>query len=241
MSSVMSITEDAIDIPAQMEAHRQREQEKDAIHRRVIMDGMKMAGIFTAGSGGLSLLAQRYIPLYRSQKLPFKLFIVMAFGTGAFFTEADRSAMRADREFAMRFSVTREGDLSQPAPTMTRLTGDELLKAAVRNRFEVVGYTWLGTFAGTLFWNFQRADIAMAQKLINARMTAQVAAILGFAAAGTLAAMVPKEATIGEFVGSRVFSEALLASLVPYLLVSPSIDPYYERIINGNQAPQKAT
>ncbi|KAI8846358.1 hypothetical protein BC829DRAFT_370497 [Chytridium lagenaria] len=203
MSSAMAL--DSVDIPAQMEAHRLREMEKDAIHRRVIWDGVKMAGVFTGLSGGASLLAQRYWPLYRAQKLPFKLFIVLAFGTGAFFTEADRSAMRADREFAMKFSVSREGELSRPQETMSRLSTDEVMKAIVRNRYEVVAYTWLGTLAGTLAWNFQRRDIAMAQKLINARMTGQVAAIAGFIAAASLASAMPKEVVV---------------------------DPYYERIIN---------
>ena len=52
--------------------------------------------------------------------------------------------------------------------------------------------------------NFIR-DIAMAQKLINSRMTAQTMAIAGFAAAATAASMTTKDAIV---------------------------DPYYERIVN---------
>ncbi|KAJ3114893.1 hypothetical protein HDU96_001511 [Phlyctochytrium bullatum] len=216
MSSVMSLPDGAgIDIPAQMEAHKQREREKDIIHRKVIVDGLKMSAAFTGLSGGASLLAQRYWPLYRQQKLPFKLFIVMAFGTGAFFTEADRAAMRYDREFAMRFSVTNPNDFVRPSTApLSRFnwSSEEMLKMVVRNRYEIIGYTWAGTLVSTLAWNFTRPNVAMAQKLINARMTAQVAAIAGFVLVASLASTVPKEVVV---------------------------DPYYERIINGSKQTQQ--
>ncbi|KAJ3104575.1 hypothetical protein HDU97_009087 [Phlyctochytrium planicorne] len=211
MSSVMAL--DDLDVPAQMEAQRKRQQEKDAIHRRVLLDGLKAAGTFTALSGTASLMAQRYWPLYRRQQLPFKLFIVMAFGTGAFFTAADRSAMREDRIFAQKFSITQEAEVEKRKEFMRGFTQDELLKALARNKNELILYTWLGTLGGALAWNFQRPNVTMAQKLINARMTAQVAAIAGFLTVASLAALVPKEVVV---------------------------DPYYERIINSAQPPKPA-
>ena len=69
-------------------AHLAKSKEKDQIHSSVLWEGTKAALI--GGSIGLaaSLAAQRFSPIYRSLKFPFKISLVLAVTTGSFFTVA---------------------------------------------------------------------------------------------------------------------------------------------------------
>ncbi len=103
----------------------------------------------------------------------------------------DRSAMRIDREFAEKYSITKPEPtthdvsiLTSAANTKFTWTQEGVKAWAIRNRFEIVGCLWIGTMGGALFYNFSRGDISTAQKLINARMTAQSAALFGIISFG---------------------------------------------------------
>ncbi|KAJ3174756.1 hypothetical protein HK101_010844 [Irineochytrium annulatum] len=215
---------ESIDIPAAMEAHTKREKEKEAMHRQIIASGARSTVVAATLLGGSSLALERYSPWYHRQRLPFKAFVIVGLCTGVFFLEADREAVKLDRQSALEWSVTRRGELggfeTEPVPVGLGELGnkprsfrwDELRSALVKHRFEVVGWGYFGCLAGTLIYQFSKPHVTLPQKLINARLTAQFAAVVGVIGAAALASTTPQE---------------------------EKRDPYFDRIVYGDKGPQQ--
>ncbi|KAJ3327697.1 hypothetical protein HDU76_011297 [Blyttiomyces sp. JEL0837] len=208
MSSAMA-SQDISAFSEKMEAHRLRQIEKDKIHNRVILEGLQMGSVVGGSTLVASFAAQRYLPMYRTLQMPYKVLLVVLGFTAGFFTQTDIAAMKADREFAMKFSITKPDELELHAVPNSKkiLTGrmEGFKEAFVKNRFEYLTMGYFGVLGGTLAYNFMRKDIFLSQKFINARMTAQVAAIAGVGIAAVMAASTHREVMI---------------------------DPYYERVVN---------
>ncbi|KAI9338913.1 hypothetical protein DFJ73DRAFT_847165 [Zopfochytrium polystomum] len=135
-------------------------------------------------------------------------FVVSSASMAGFFFGTDRAAVRADREFAQRFSVTKEEELSLIRESKEARSWESFQRTLYRNRFEILAASYFGILGTTMAYNFARKDIFMSQKFINARMTAQVAAIAGVGAIAVLASTTRPE---------------------------PIIDPYYERILKEGE------
>ncbi|KAI9326512.1 hypothetical protein BDR26DRAFT_941203 [Obelidium mucronatum] len=218
MSVSMSHVSDHVEMPDKMEAHRLRREEKDKIHNKVLLEGAKMGILTSAGAVVTSLAAYRFIPAYRRLTLPFRISLVLAATTAGFFTETDRAAMRADREFAKKFSLSREDELQlvSARPTLFGSNSDwdfeRMKQVAYKNRFTLLAYTYAGVVGSTLAYNFARTDIFLSQKFINARLVGQFGAVAGIVLIGAAA------------VGNKP---------------EETIDPYYERIVNGEKESAK--
>ncbi|KAI9326511.1 hypothetical protein BDR26DRAFT_941202 [Obelidium mucronatum] len=208
MSVSMSHVSQHAEIPDKMEAHRLRRQEKDEIHSKVLVEGAKMGMVTTAGAIAASLAAQRYSPVYRRLTLPFRISLVLAASTAGFFTETDRAAMRADREFAQKFSISRSNEVNAEFESVGKSWNlDTVRQVAYKNRFTLLAYTYAGIVGTTLAYNFSRTDIFLSQKFINARLVGQFGAVAGIALIGAAA------------VGNKP---------------EVKVDAYYERIVSGD-------
>ncbi|ORY39284.1 hypothetical protein BCR33DRAFT_720122 [Rhizoclosmatium globosum] len=167
MSVSMSHISEHVEMPDKMEAHRLRREEKDKIHAKVLLEGAKMGLVTTAGAIAASLAAQRYIPAYARLTLPFRISLVLAASTAGFFTETDRAAMRADREFAQKFSITQKDDVSLAEASVARSWDMETVKqVAFKNRFQLLSWGYLGVVGTTLAYNFSRTDIFLSQNAV---------------------------------------------------------------------------
>lgn len=101
--------------------------------------------------------------------------------------QLDRAAMHADRRYAQQFSVTSEDELELIKREQQQLSLVERTKEyIIDHRFSVLGYGWLTTVGLSLAWNFSRKDVSFPQKLINSRMIAQTATLLGLASIATM-------------------------------------------------------
>ena len=88
---------------------------------------------------------------------------------------------------------------------------------SLRNQYSIVGGTWLGTgfsfflslnaVIGTLAYNYARKDIDTAQKVINARLCGQSAALVGIVAAMVLTAYSPKNDDEGDSLADLIRKE----------------------------------
>ncbi|ORY39283.1 hypothetical protein BCR33DRAFT_720121 [Rhizoclosmatium globosum] len=206
MSVSMSHVSEHVDMPDKMEAHRLRREEKDKIHNKVLLEGAKM--------GILPVLELLWLP-YRRLTFPFRISLVLAATTAGFFTETDRAAMKADREFAQKFSLSREDELSlvSSRPTLfganSEWDAERIKQFAFKNRFTLLTYGYVGVVGTTLAYNFSRTDIFLSQKFINARLVGQFSAVAGILLIGAAA------------VGNKP---------------EKVVDPYYERVVNGPDA-----
>ncbi|KAJ1562233.1 hypothetical protein HK405_014494, partial [Cladochytrium tenue] len=166
MSTAMA--SDDVVFSEKMEAHRLRQIEKDRIHSKVLANGAKWGTIMCTSFLGASMLAQRYLPLYRRQTLAFKAFVVTSAAMGGFFTGTDREAMRADREFAQKFSITKEDESALIRESKQARSWESFRATLYRNRFEILAASYFTVLGGTLAYNFARKDIFTSQKFINA-------------------------------------------------------------------------
>ncbi|KAJ3414716.1 hypothetical protein HDV05_006153 [Chytridiales sp. JEL 0842] len=208
MSSAM--TGIHMDVTDKMEAHRLRQMEKDRIHNRVILSGTKVAAATGTTAIITHLLATRYSPFYARLQTSFKVFLISSAFMAGFFTETDRAAMREDRAFMQKFSISKDDDVKYALekPSASLWDRQALQEAFVKNRYKVVGYSYAGIVGATLVYNFARKDIPTPQKWINARMTGQLGAIAGMALAAWVTSLTPKK-------------------------TDEHLDPYYERIVNS--------
>ncbi|KAJ3030736.1 UNVERIFIED_CONTAM: hypothetical protein HDU68_007947 [Siphonaria sp. JEL0065] len=215
----MSHISEHVELGDKMEAHRLRREEKDKIHAKVLVEGAKMGIVTSAGAVAASFAAHRFIPAYRRLTLPFRISLVLAATTAGFFTETDRAAMRADREFSQKFSITNVNELEHIStkPTIFGESSDwdleRVKQVAFKNRFTLLAYSYFGIVGTTLVYNFSRTDIFMTQKFVNARLVGQFSAVAGILLIGAAA------------VGNKP---------------EQKIDPYYERIVNGDKQPENS-
>ncbi|KAJ3203139.1 hypothetical protein HDU82_006819 [Entophlyctis luteolus] len=220
MSTAMGHIAEDIEVPNQMEAHRLRREEKDNIHNFVLLEGAKTAIVCAAGATTASFVAQRYSTLYRGLSLPFKVFLVMGATTAGFFTETDRAAWQADREFMKNFSVSQgaEIDGNSALPVSQGWDATRIKDFAIKNKYSLLGYSYAAIVGTTLAYNFTRRDIFMTQKSIHRTYLSLTRFGTGAAVGGVL--------LIGLLAGTEGGQR------------KETVDPYYERIVNGTQAKQ---
>ncbi|TPX65251.1 hypothetical protein CcCBS67573_g08184 [Chytriomyces confervae] len=150
-------------IPDKMEAHRLRREEKDKIHGQVLIEGAKMGMVTTAGALAASFGLNHYSALFRGLTLPFKISLVLAATTAGFFTETDRAAMKADREFAKKFSISQEDEVQLKSSNPFKLNSSE--------------------------WDMEQIkNAAFKNKFVNARLVGQFSAVAGVLLIGAAAA-----------------------------------------------------
>ncbi|KAJ3020629.1 hypothetical protein HKX48_000475 [Thoreauomyces humboldtii] len=186
----------------------------EARHQQVLTEGAKAVGVAVPLMGVAHFLAQRNVEFYRRVSVPGKVnvkklrfvstFLMLMIPTMTFFTVTDRASIRWARENSQRFSVSGPSDLLGPSASGTAAGWKDTVN---RHRYQIIGYGWAGTMAATLLYNYRRTDITRSLKIINARMTAQLFALVGVAAIAGLAATAPAPA---------------------------SIDPHFDRVVNGN-------
>jgi hypothetical protein len=100
------------------------------------MEGVKAGLVGGVAATIASAAAQSYSPLYRSFRPSFKVFLGVAAVSASFFTVTDRAAMRADREFAQKFSISEEEEVMAMTTTkgMKDWSPEELKRAFMRNK-----------------------------------------------------------------------------------------------------------
>ncbi|KAI9203743.1 uncharacterized protein BJ171DRAFT_139694 [Polychytrium aggregatum] len=191
-------------------AKQLRYRNKNEMHWRVIKESAPYGLATTATALGLSAFAQKRWPFYQRLTLPIKVSLVLASTIAGFFTASDVVAMRVDREFAQQFSVVHESEI-EPLTSSDQInftSAEGLKNAFIQYRYKFVAGLWATSMVAALGYNYRRTDITQAQKVINARMTAQLLAIAG------------------------VMGVAGVSTLVDVKPVAV-VDPYYERIVNG--------
>ncbi|KAI9207965.1 uncharacterized protein BJ171DRAFT_472278 [Polychytrium aggregatum] len=195
-------------------AKQMRFRNKNEMNWRVIRESIPYGAATTVAALGLSAVAQKRWPFYQRLTLPIKVSVILGSTIIGFFTASDIVAMKIDREFAQQFSVVRESEVETDASQgqINFTTAEGWKNAFVRFRYSAVAGLWATSMAVALGYNFRRTDITHAQKVINARMTAQLLALAGVMGVAGVSAMVDIKPMV-------------------------KIDPYYERIVAGGSKP----
>ncbi|RKP06649.1 hypothetical protein THASP1DRAFT_25072 [Thamnocephalis sphaerospora] len=175
------------------------QEETDAMYSKTLRGGAKGFALGLAGSLALSVVAQRFMPGYRRLTLPLKAMFVTG-GTAAYTVIVAEHAMQ---DFANAKHVER---VNSEVPLEQVLYGENALKAAMlehevranepiakrtidfinANRWSVVGGTWAAGMAasGTYLW--AQRYMTWQQKLVQARMYAQLITIVALLATAVI-------------------------------------------------------
>lgn len=144
-------------------------EDEKQVHDYVMWEGAKAGVVGGVLSTAASFYAQKTFPFYRGIKFPFKALLVVASITGSFFTVADISITKAERNLAERKLIERGGILPQQPPE----TPKSLKHWVLDNKYHIVGFGWLAVAGGTLLYQWKRGDVTRSQKIINARLSSQ--------------------------------------------------------------------
>ncbi|KAI9097027.1 hypothetical protein DFS34DRAFT_594234 [Phlyctochytrium arcticum] len=164
--------------------------EKEKLYNHVIWEGTKAAGLAALGATAAAAGLSRTWPLFNRLRLPFKTFLVLGVTTGTFFTVTDRASIRVSREVAKRHAInpqSHELEVRHIEP----ITG--LRQYIIKHRYPIVMSIWSGTLAGAFLYNWRRRDITRGQKIINARLVAQVMALAGIGGIAAITASDPHD------------------------------------------------
>jgi hypothetical protein len=162
-------------------------------HNFAVNAGLKGAAVATAVAAVAAVGLTRYSKTFNGIRLPFKVFLGMAVPTFAFFTVSDRAAMHANRAKALKISIS-QPDLNIKEPL---LNAKQFL---VHHRYALLGTTWTTTLILALAYNFSIKHLTYQQRIVNARMVAQSAALVGLCAlAGLTGLQNPKETRDAHF------------------------------------------
>ncbi|KAJ3033177.1 hypothetical protein HDV00_006674 [Rhizophlyctis rosea] len=190
---------------------------KEQRYHEDMWNGAMYSAAAGTGTAALIYAAHRRSAFWRSLTLPFKTFLVLAASTGTFFTYVDQASIRAARDLSLPRSIS--GPLAESSLDKTpRQVGGEPLHRQdktlkhwiVEHRTPLVAGVWAGTLGGSMLYTWGRRDISTANKVINARLIAQVCALAGLGAAAALASTDPHPVQVDRHF-ERVMNKVPLA------------------------------
>lgn len=132
---------------------------------------------------------------YNRIPIAYKVLVPVLITTAAFFTRSEFAVAEAQRAFLLKYALNGETLASQEFvginayKRFSMFTSEGFKSFLMDNRYRIVGGMWAATVMGTLAYNFSRRDISFSQKLINARMTGQSAALAGVIGFGAASAV----------------------------------------------------
>jgi len=199
-------------------------QEDRTRHEAKYHEIMWNGTLYSLGAGAGTATAifglSRRFTFWKNLNLPIKTFLTLASGTATFFTYVDRASIKAARDAALPRSIS--GPLKDSAfdKIPRQFISEEDYKKAqeqrslkhwiVERRYPLVGGLWAGSLGGAILYNMNRTDILPANKVINARLIAQVLALAGIGAAAALATTEPHEVQVDRHFERVLAGEQLL-------------------------------
>ncbi|KAJ3047394.1 hypothetical protein HK097_011559 [Rhizophlyctis rosea] len=199
------------------EEDRRRREHK---YHEIMWNGTVYSAAAATGTGAAIYGLSKRFPFWKSLNLPIKTFFTLAAGTATFFTYVDKASISAAREEALPRSVS--GPLSDSAfdKIPRQFQTDEDIKKwqqnrtvkhwIVEHRYPLVAGLWAGTLGGSILYNMRRTDILPANKVINARLAAQVLALVGVGAGAALATTEPHEKQVDRHFQRVISGEKLV-------------------------------
>ncbi|PYH87648.1 hypothetical protein BO71DRAFT_414701, partial [Aspergillus ellipticus CBS 707.79] len=140
-----------------------------------VVKGGSTGGILglAAGAAGVLLASKRY-PTIRNLTLPMKSFLVTSSGTFVGIIAADHSSrdFEAQRNAERQWYENRENRLRQEELS-TLSTLDRAAMWARREKYKIVGVTWVASMVGSFALVGRNPYLSGSQKIVQARVYAQ--------------------------------------------------------------------
>lgn len=174
-SSVLSKSKDRA-------AHKERIEAGESRDLKVLKHGLFYSSIWGLGASGLSFYLHKTSNWYRKKQPALKVFWPILVFTGSFFVVADWEQVEQDRLFTSKYSIH---DIKEKSKS------DDWIH---NNRYMLMGSLWATVMGASLAYNWANPRIPRAQKIINSRMVAQSAVLLGLVGFAAVSSLVdPKD------------------------------------------------
>ncbi|BCR97240.1 HIG1 domain-containing protein [Aspergillus luchuensis] len=149
-------------------------EEEDAHYREVVKGGTIGGLIGLVGGAAGVLAATRRYQTIRNLTLPMKSFLVTSSGTFVGIISADHASrsFEAQRNASRQWYENREERLRQEELSQLS-TLDRALQWARREKYKIVGATWVASMIGSFAMVNRNKHLSGSQKLVQARVYAQ--------------------------------------------------------------------
>ncbi|KAJ2126360.1 Replication factor C, subunit RFC4 [Coemansia sp. RSA 720] len=175
------------------EKHLAEQKElEDAIFR----ESMLALGATFVGASALSALAYRFSPAYRSTPISAKTAFILAPAIGVFYVRGEQVGTQFRRnKFAHQLEGEERAQIEERmrAQASRKTIVDRAAGFVMENQWKILGYTWLTGMGGAALYLYRKKGLAVSQKVVQARMYAQLITIIGILSMAGVASMSGKK------------------------------------------------
>ncbi|KAJ2768031.1 Replication factor C, subunit RFC4 [Coemansia nantahalensis] len=172
---------------------RDRQEAQQAELEKIIVSNSYFAlGTALAGTAVLSAIAYRFSPAYRRMPISARTALLIGPPLGAFYIRGEHvgSAYRRSLHAHQLEGEERDRILRDQQASATRQgLANQAIEFVTTNRWSILGTTWLTGITGSLFYLYRQKGMSASQKLVQARMYAQLITIFGILSTAAIASM----------------------------------------------------
>ncbi|KAI9477507.1 Replication factor C, subunit RFC4 [Coemansia sp. RSA 989] len=172
--------------------YEQSQADQKALDDAIYKDSMFALGATFIGASALSVLAYRFSPGYRSTPISAKTAFILGPSLGAFYIRGEHvgTEFRRNKYLHQLEPHEREEALKRQKAMLNRNSAMDRSMAFVNNhRWSILGYTWLTSMAGAAYYLYRKKGMTVSQKVVQARMYAQLITIVGILSTAAIASM----------------------------------------------------
>ncbi|KAJ2161254.1 Replication factor C, subunit RFC4 [Coemansia sp. RSA 552] len=169
-----------------------QKDEMEALDKAIQNDSMLALGVTFVGAGILSAVAYKFSPGYRSIPISAKTALILAPAIGAFYVRGEHVGTEFRRsKHLQRLSAEEQAEVreKQQALLARQSLVDRSITYVNENRWSILGYTWLTSMAGSIYYLYRQKGMTVAQKAVQARMYAQLITIAGILSTAAIASL----------------------------------------------------
>ncbi|KAJ2355224.1 Replication factor C, subunit RFC4 [Coemansia erecta] len=172
--------------------YAQQKAEQEELEKITFNESMLALGATFVGASALSAIAYRFSPGYRSTPISAKTAFILAPTLGAFYvrgeqvgTEFRRNKFIKHLDPAEREEMERRRNALESRRTMM----DRSIEFVNAKRWSILGYTWLTGMASAAYYLYRKKGMTVPQKIVQARMYAQLITIVGILSTAAIASL----------------------------------------------------
>ncbi|KAJ1950509.1 Replication factor C, subunit RFC4 [Linderina macrospora] len=177
--------------------HQSRREELEALENVMIGDSLVALGAAVATTAALSVLGFKYSKWYRSTPISAKTAMILAPSIGAFYIRGEHASTAFRRQQyanTLEDQDEREQLLRQKMEMEKRASFSQTAISFVNeHRWSMLGYTWLAGISGSIFHLYRQKGMTWTQKVVQARMYAQLITIVGILSTAAVASLGDKK------------------------------------------------
>ncbi|KAJ1729142.1 Replication factor C, subunit RFC4 [Coemansia biformis] len=172
-----------------------QEEERAALEKAIVQDSLFALGATLVGTSVLSAIAYKFSPGYRGTPISAKTAFILGPTLGAFYIRGEHvgTEFRRNKYLHQLEGEERERALQEQQAAVTRRSlMDRSIDFVAENRWTILGTTWLTGISGSLIYLYRQKGMTASQKVVQARMYAQLITIIGILSTAAIVSLSDK-------------------------------------------------